>query len=72
MADAIAETSRPSSHRSPSDHPFAIVRATPEERAAGQLAGDRLGAVVESLRVHGAAILSTRSSWLTATGCTTR
>jgi hypothetical protein len=40
-----------------SDHPFRVVRASAEERATGALNADRLGAVVESLRAHGAAIL---------------
>jgi hypothetical protein len=39
------------------DHPFATVQVTPEERAAGALAAERHAAVVASLREHGAAIV---------------
>jgi ectoine hydroxylase-related dioxygenase (phytanoyl-CoA dioxygenase family) len=39
------------------DHPFVTVDATPDELGAGALADDRAAAVVESLRVHGAAVV---------------
>jgi hypothetical protein len=38
-------------------HPFITLRATPDEVAAGALSADRLAQVVESIRVHGAAIV---------------
>jgi ectoine hydroxylase-related dioxygenase (phytanoyl-CoA dioxygenase family) len=39
------------------DHPFATVEATAEEVATGTLTEPRLTAVVDSLRVHGAAVV---------------
>jgi hypothetical protein len=39
------------------DHPFATVSATADERAAGALAPERLDTIVSSLRDHGAAVV---------------
>jgi hypothetical protein len=40
-----------------SDHPFATLRMSRDELAAEALSADRLAAVVESIRTHGAAII---------------
>ena len=40
-----------------SDHPFATLRVSRDELAAEALSADRLAAVVESIRTHGAAII---------------
>jgi hypothetical protein len=44
-------------HRPDGGHPFTIVEATPDERAAGALASSRLAAVAASLSDQGAAIV---------------
>jgi ectoine hydroxylase-related dioxygenase (phytanoyl-CoA dioxygenase family) len=45
------------SHRTGGGHPFTIVEASPDERAAGALTSERLAAVAASLREHGAAVI---------------
>lgn len=40
-----------------SDHPFVRLRAASSEVASGALSAERLAKVVESIRLHGAAII---------------